>query len=73
MRFFVPTRKRAAAPLGVVERDGEHFRLRLSAFPRQFHFSKDTIKEFIFVLQSESVNLADKSMKLRILINYIFL
>ena len=53
--FLRPTLKRAAAPWGVGKGTDNISDYELALFPPQFHFSKDTIKEFIIVFQNETV------------------
>ena len=53
--FLRPTPKRAAAPWGVGEGTDNISDYDLALFSPQFHFSKDTIKEFMIVFQNETV------------------
>ena len=53
--FLRPTPKRAVAPWGGGEGTDNISDYDLALFPLQFHFSKDTIKEFMIVFQNETV------------------
>ena len=53
--FLRPTPKRAAAPWGWGKGTDNISDYDLALSLPQFHFSKDTIKEFIIVFQNETV------------------